>query len=376
MPIKIQAVIDKINIKIKDFNNKKYKIDEKIGAINDAFSKYLSGEIMSYARIGEINMVRGQDTYQYPEDWIENKQAYWVGFNKQAIFKSVFSDSYVNYFDLLNNLRRGFIDTELALYSERVSVNEFEVLPQIEVDKIRTSATLHEGDLPASANEKDIWVKDNGEYLFNENAYVASAPATLTVPAERRPDVALVFTAITVETSYINIEILDGGASGVTSLLKSGSGTSADPYLYQFTTYDDNNSNNNIIATLSGDPDLTASGASATIDDIEAIGVSTLINPHESEWQNFRIELHYKAVLPTFNSVDDFLPTEMQALLANGDAIASLSASELLRDDKPQEAQAQMLYGKDVLDKAMYHYKKSKLPRKARLRSFYRDRGR
>ena len=74
----------------------------------------------------------------------------------------------------------------------------------------------------------------------------------------------LVFTNVSADETYINVAVVDGGASGTAALAITGSGTEAAPYVYTFTIYDDENSNNDFISLLSGDLYLTASGAQAS----------------------------------------------------------------------------------------------------------------
>ena len=63
--------------------------------------------------------------------------------------------------------------------------------------------------------------------------------------------------------AYAKIAILDGGASGVASASRTGSGTAESPYVYTLTLYDNSSSNNTIIAILGALPGITAEGANA-----------------------------------------------------------------------------------------------------------------
>jgi len=87
----------------------------------------------------------------------------------------------------------------------------------------------------------------------------------LTILATALPGAAnLVFTSKADIDVFISVAFVDLGASGTSTLTITGSGTEDDPYVYSFGLYDDDNDNNAIIALLSGDSYLEASGADAT----------------------------------------------------------------------------------------------------------------
>lgn len=117
-------------------------------------------------------------------------------------------------------------------------------------------------------------------YLVNEDFDVSAVKSTRLIDTTYRPSAPLTFEAISVGNSgnYITTVITDGGATGTSALVVSGSGTRAVPYLYTFNMFDDNNSNDDLIALLAGDLYLTATGADATDGDVTPVSVSSLDN--------------------------------------------------------------------------------------------------
>jgi len=156
------------------------------------------------------------------------------------------------------------------------------------------TGTVTRGAVPDTGIEGDVWV-DESSYMYRCSTAYNSGSTEYTLTTER--SVPLEFVAVET-TAYISVAIVDGGSSGAASLAKTGSGTFASPYLYTFTLYDDDSSNDSIIALLSGDAHLTANGSDANNVTVVAQGATPLTRTHESNYSPFKLEMHYRAELP------------------------------------------------------------------------------
>jgi len=173
--------------------------------------------------------------------------------------------------------------------------------------------TKHEQDyLPDAATANDLFVytgdPTNPRSMWLCLTTYAATVSTLTIPAASRPgSVALVFSAVTAGSAgdFIDVVIADGGASGVASLAITGSGTQLDHYVYTFTMYDDDASNDSIIALLSGDLILTASGADATNASVVAVAQDSLSGSTWDNWRAVNIRITYTAEIPDLASLSD-----------------------------------------------------------------------
>jgi hypothetical protein len=180
---------------------------------------------------------------------------------------------------------------------------------------------------PDEASSADRWVDT---YDFNKIWLIHTAydfsltKSTLTLLAADRPgSVDLVFEAQALGNVGNNtyVQIADQGASGTSALVKTGTGTKADPFIYLFNTYQDDNSNDSIIALLVGDIDLAATGADATSADVPDI-IEQLDNGVMSNLTASQLVIKYKSIPPTLvngtSTIDESIPANVRTLLADG----------------------------------------------------------
>jgi len=180
---------------------------------------------------------------------------------------------------------------------------------------------------PDSATSGDRWVDTydlKKIWLIHTDYDHEATQATLTIDAVDRPgSVDLVFTATATgaEGENISVVLADQGASGTSALVKTGSGTRQDPYVYTFNTYQDDNSNDSIISLLSGDPDLSATGADATSADVPDINEQLLTGIMDNLTAH-QIVIRYKAPPPELinlqSVIDESIPANVRKLIPDG----------------------------------------------------------
>lgn len=352
MAVTGKTIIEKAALYIEDTEFDLFTREEVLRELNSVQREHISTSKLGYVRRSLVELVEGQTIYQFPGDMIRLSHAYIK--KPSATIKTIVTERYME-----NEPVQG---DELAIYRERVSGNEFEFLPEIDVDNLASGLTgnVTRGKVPDTAVEYDIWVDEEGVIHWCSSEY-STGSTTMTVTTGRT--VPLVFLA-TETGAYIEVEFIDGGASGVSSLAKSGSGTYEDPYVYEFTLFDDDADNDAIIALLSGDADLSASGSDATAVSVTAFGQTPLTRTHESNFTTYSLELHYKAELPDFYSEDDELHPSVGNPMRTGDAVAKLVAANLLLYSKGNmnQAQAYRAEGLAMLSEAAFLERKPMRP--------------
>ena len=189
--------------------------------------------------------------------------------------------------------------------------------------------------VPDSANEGDKWVDlSDGRKLYVATTSYGPVASTLTVPAADRPgSVDLLFAALVAGGAgdLIDVVINDAGPSGASTLTKTGLGTASSHYLYTFNMFEDESSNDAIIALLGGDPDLTASGADATDGAFNPLTLATL-SGSISAWRAMNININYIAQLPVIvdptKQLDRSIPLDIRNSLAERLASFMLNMDE------------------------------------------------
>ena len=186
---------------------------------------------------------------------------------------------------------------------------------------------------PNVAAAGDRWVdtsKGKEIWLIPEAYDLSGDYASLEIPATARPAIALDFHSLLagVDGECIKVSIQDQGETGTSTLTKSGNGEANDPYIYEFKTYQNDNSNSSIISLLAGDLALSASGADATAGSCSNITESALSVGLSSLLCSFNINFAYKAQPAKMVSVDDGIPAEIPANVMDvlGDALAARMA--------------------------------------------------
>lgn len=319
MTIKASDIISKVYLYLEDTEREQYTEAEVLSEINSVRREYISPKNVNYARKATIPIYDGQEIYTFPSDIIRMTHLYFKPFaGKQAIGENYLGS------------QEPTSVAELAIYRERVSANEFELLPALTAANLAVisgaTGVCATGIVPDSGAVGDIWTDEEGVIHHCSTAY-STGETTMTLTTGRVTP--LVFVAVE-QNAYIEIAIVDGGASGTSAMAMSGTGTYVDPYMYTFTLYDDDASNDAVIALLAGDANLTATGADATAVTVTAYGSTPLTRTSESNWTEFSLEMHYRAELPDFYGVNDELHPSIQNPLRSGEALAKLTAANLL----------------------------------------------
>ena len=328
MPIKVRSIIDKVFLNIEDPIQERFTRAEVLNEINAVRREFISSFNAPYSRRFSQELVEGQTIYEYPGDLISVTHSYLSLWDKKKLKEAILEDD-----------EPGENDVP-AIYKERVSANEYEIIPEITVARIagNGTGTITRGAVPDSGLVKDVWVDENGIIYRCCSAYTTGTTELTLTSGRTTP---LRFLAEDV-TAYIEVAINRAGASGTSALSKIGAGTYTSPYVYTFNLYDNNSSNNAIIALLVGDAHLTAEGTSAANVTVTPYGSTPLTQTHRANWAAFAIDMVYKAELPEMYSEEEEMHPSIVNPLRSGDALAMLAAANLmvkLRKD-PQTIQA------------------------------------
>lgn len=318
---------------------------DKEAEINQVLRTVVSSELKCYKRSATVQIKNKINKYDFPTDMLEivsmSDQEMkgtllihesWTAMAKYQV--NHFNAGFISYYSFdfeTSEIKSGY----QAIIRELTSQNEFIYNP--EFDASESSETVYEQDtIPSSGSKNEIWIDSylDEDLIYYANDDFASGFSAMTVALADRPTgtlADLVFTAVTTGTQMINIAFVDAGASGVSALVKTGSGTRADPYLYTFNLYDDDNSNDAIILLLSGDPDLGAAGADATDGATYLTFTSTqLTHAAATYWTPKNIFIQYVAMLPEMTlgtqEVHPSIPTSVRF----SDCIPYLAAGSLL----------------------------------------------
>ena len=349
MTIKASDIITKVYLYLEDQNREQYTEAEVLSEINSVRREHISSQNTIYARKLDMPIYDGQEIYEFPTDIIRMTHLY----------AKLFGDK--------KKIGEGYLDlgepsgiNEMQIYRERVSANEFELLPAVTLTSLSSlsgsTGTTATGIVPSTGIVGDLWADEDGA-LYRCSVGYETGETSLTLTSERI--VPLKFTAVE-QNAYIDIKIVDGGATGTAAVVMTGSGTYASPYQYTFTLYDDDSSNDAIIALLSGDANLTASGADATEVTVVSYGATPMTRTSESNWAGITLEIHYRAELPDFYTVNDELHSSVQNPLRSGEALAKLTAANLLiyARGNPQSIQAFRSEGMQILAENAYQTNK------------------
>ena len=319
-------LIDLIGIKIRDPKFRHFTVGNISGRsyclrqINNVLGEAMATYGLNYGRTWTQQLIDGQTVYEFPQDMLTLTHAYFEGKDgRNEIYDSILPDN-----EAVTQ------SDQYGIYRERVSSNEYELLPTPDAELMGTNVTIYRGDLPEAASKRDVWVDNEGMIRWSGTAYSSISTAHLEVYS--RPDTTLVFTALDGGTQYIQVSIANGGPTGPASMIKTGLGTYAYPYLYAFTLYGDDNSNDSIIALLEGDESLEATGESATNGTIFEYGASWLVNDHAAYWNDYTIELRYRAQYPKLLNEEAELHPSLTEPFQDGEAIILMTAARLLRD--------------------------------------------
>jgi len=365
----LSDLLDTLNVLVSDPRNQKWTEAIKIRFINSALRDVVSSETKSYVRIEQISIRDVEYEYEFPADMLEAvammiqsiEGAVVVSSSWRSLLGNVQSNSLSPYdsnifWQVTNNFSGNVTLRDI------VSDNKFIFSPYYNADDYSANV-LREAVIPATASVNDIWVDSFEDEMLvykADTGYTAAADlTTVDIDASLRPStVGLTFTYDTVGIKYVTVDIVRGGASGVSSVAVTGDADDrANPLTYTYTIFDDQSSNDTIIAlTPAG---LTVTGASATDGAFTEVTVD-LLNPAADNWTAQTIHLRYIALYPPLANGTDELRPEIPPLIREGDCIPLIAAYKLLKGIKGDSFSINMYnsYKKeyqDVLERSHKH---------------------
>lgn len=341
-------VLTTLNVLVSDPNNQKWTSTQKVHFLNQALQDVVSSLTISYVRTIDIALRDREYEYEFPSDMLQPVAMMFQNIEGSIVmgssWRSLITDSEYGYSgipgspEVFWNIPRnasGHISIR-----DLVSDNKFIFLPYYEAETYTQSLVTRSEELPSSASAGDIWVDqyESENYVYScDTTYSADADlATATLSTEYLPGtVDLVFTYDVVGVKHVQVVLVNAGATGSSSVAITGDADDrANPLTYTFTLYENNNSNNDIIALAP--TDLTISGASATRGAMIATSVE-LENPAAAKWTQQVLHLRYVAIFPKLTNDTDEIPAELPVLIREGDCLAYIAGAKLLDTMKGDE---------------------------------------
>jgi hypothetical protein len=359
-----------LNVLLSDMKDQKWTATQKNHFLNQALQDIISSESIPYVRVAELPIRDGEYEYEFPEDMLEPVAMMFQSIEGSIIISSSWRSLMVNY-DIENSLTS--FDTsvfwqEAANASGHVTIrdivsdNKFIFSPKYQADLY--DYTVHRQDnLPDSASEQSVWVDTyaDEQYVYQcDETYDASASqASITLDSDYLAgDVDLLMTYDTAGIKYVQVVMVNGGASGTTAVTIDGDADDrANPLTYTFTVYDDEATNDHIIATAH--TGLTLTGADATTGTIVDTSIE-LENPAAAKWTQQVLHLRYLAIFTKLATDEDELPAELPVLMREGDCIPYIAGYKLLDAVKGDERSLIMARtfksrAQDIIDRCHMH---------------------
>lgn len=335
-----------LNDLVADPRDQKWTQVTKNRRLNSAIQDEISSETKSYVRVASVPIRDGAIEYDFPSDMLEPRAMMIQSIDGSVIIPTSWGSLMGNvglssllpydssvFWQVENNFSGSVTIRDL------VSDSKFIFSPKYVATDYSGNVTS-QVNIPSTGAQDDIWVdtKDGLNYVYkNETPYGAqTSQATVTIDASLRPStVDLVFTNDTSGITYTNIVIENGGPTGVASVATSGDETDrANPWTITFTLYDDQNSNDVVIALAPAGLTITGSNATdGTFYEVEA----SLENEAEGYWTRQNIHIQYVAQYPALANDTDELREELPAIIRNGDCIPLIAASKMLKSLKGDE---------------------------------------
>jgi hypothetical protein len=332
-------ILETLRIFLSDPKDQKWSKAHKVKFLNQTIKDVISSEVIPYVRVAELPIRDYEYEYDFPEDMLEPIAMMFQNIEGAANHSS----GHISIRDL-------------------VSDNKFIFSPKYQAElynyHVRKQTTL-----PSAMSKQEIWVDTFGEenfvYQCNESYDSSADLASVILDSDLLAgSTNLVFTYDIAGIKYIKVVVNNAGASGTSNVSTSGDANDrSNPLVYTFNIYDDDSSNNAIIALAPAD--LTITGADATVGSVI---------PTEAEFNNESagkftqqfIHLRYAAMLPALSNDDDPLHPELHALIREGDCIPYLAASKMLATVKGDERLLIMgrQYNKEaqsILDRVRQH---------------------
>ena len=340
-------LLDTTRLFLSDMKDQKWTKAQKLHFINQALQDVISSESVPYVRVSELGIRDGEYEYLFPEDMLEPVAMMLQSIEGSVIVSSSWRSLLVNY-DVENSLTS--FDTSVfwqdaanasghVTIRDIVSDNKFLFSPKYQADLY--NYTVHRQDnLPSAASEQAIWVdtfeSENFVYQCNESYSDSADQASKTLSSGYLAGaVDLLFTYDTFGIKYVEVVMVNGGPSGTTTVAITGDAdTRATPLTYTYTVFDDESSNDHIIAlTPTG---MTLTGSDATTDIIIDTSAE-LENVAAAKWTKQLIHLRYLAIFPALATDEDTLPLELPVLIRTGDCIPYIAAYKILDAVKGDE---------------------------------------
>lgn len=346
MPHTLADLRNILNELVSDPKDQKWTQAIKNRRLNAAIQDEISSETKSYVRAVEIPIRDGEIEYSFPEDMLEPAAMMIQSIDGSLVIPSAWNSLIGNvglssllpydsgvFWQVENNFSgsitlRDIVSDDKFIFSPKYVATDY------------SGNVLSQVNIPTSGALDDIWVdtKDGLNYVYklSEPYGVVTAQATVTVDSGLRPSSTdLVFTSDTVGLSYTKVIIKNGGVTGTASVSTSGDvNDRSNPWVIEFTLYDDDCSNDSVIALAPIGLTVTGSDATnGTFYEVEA----TLENLAEGYWERQNIHLQYIAQYPALGSDADTLRSEIPTIIRNGDCIPLIAACKLLQGLKGDE---------------------------------------
>lgn len=337
-----------LNIFVSDPNDQKWTEVQKNHFINQGLQDIVSSESISYIRTSDLPIRDGEYEYTFPEDMLEP-----VALMFQNIEGSVVMNR--GWRSLLNSTDLGYLGTPSdpnvfwqiprdasghITLRDIVSDNKFIFVPYYTAEDYTSSTVTRGASLPDSASIGDVWVdtfeSENFVYAASETYTAAADQATITLDAQYLPGTTdLVFTYDIPGVKHVKIVLEYAGASGSSSVAITGDADDrANPLTYTYSLYDNDNSNDNIIALAPAD--MTVTGSDLTVGTLIPTEAD-LENPAADKWIQQVLHLRYIAIFPKLSTDEDVIPLELPVLIREGDCLAYIAAHKLLQSMKGDE---------------------------------------
>jgi len=364
-------ILNTLNIFVSDPKDQKWESTQKIHFINQALQDVVSSRSMPYIRTVDLALRDREYEYEFPADMLEPIAMMFQDIEGSIVmsssWRSMINDSDYGYSgtpgnpEIFWNIPRS-ASGHITL-RDIVSDNKFIFVPYYEAESHTASTVTRSSELPNTANENDIWVdlfnNENYVYMANESYSAAADQANVTLSAEYLPgSTDLVFTYDIPGIKHVQIVMNNIGTVGTSTVSITGDADDrSSPLPYTFSLYDNDNSNNTIIALAPAD--LTITGSDFNTGSMTPTS-ATLINPAETKWVQQVLHLRYAAIFPKLTNDTDELPAELPVLIRDGDCLAYIAAAKLLSAMKGDERWIIMgrTYKKeaeDILDRCRRH---------------------
>jgi len=296
----MQQIVDQIGVLIDDTNHDRFSEVVKQAQANTELGTTVSTFLLCYVREDDVQVRQGDFTYTLPDDLLDVVAITADNISGERIVQRSYEEA-----ARFGNLHRPYRIDEPSTWDtgswsgNKYFVRDLNSDSQFILSPSYDGGTYTESDgWPSSFSEGALYVDtgDENAVYYCDTAYTSTGYAELTWG---RTTTDLVFKAVESGTTWVEVAIVDGGASGsILPPVIAGAGVQSDPFVYTFTLYDDDNSNDAIIALLDGDDNLGATGSKASSETYNAFSVIALVNEGAATltWNRTTADLQFMAV--------------------------------------------------------------------------------